>query len=66
MTTQTETRYEILSLNAGVWRNDILGDTDQNSFTTAEEAEAAIVELKNLGSDWAAAEYKVAEITPDA
>lgn len=38
------------------WDRDV---GDQNEFETRAEAEAAIDELKTLGPDWEAAEYRV-------
>lgn len=61
MATTDTTRYEIVTLDeAGQWVSDQLGDP--NVFATREEAEAAIVELRKLGEDWAEAEYDVREI----
>lgn len=61
MATTDTTRYEIVTLDeAGQWVSDQVGDP--NVFTTREEAEAAIVELRKLGEDWAEAEYDVREI----
>jgi seryl-tRNA synthetase len=59
---QTSTAlFEIVTLDeAGQWVSDQLG-TD-NVFDTREEAEAAIIELRKLGEDWAEAEYDVREI----
>lgn len=55
------TRYEIQSrTDGGEWRSDGLGDA--NEFATEAEAKQAISELRALGEDWAAAEYRVAEV----
>ncbi len=62
MTTTTDaTKYMIEGRGqAGDWSEEYVGnDTDANTFTTEEEAEESIQELRKLGDDWADAEYRV-------
>ncbi len=59
MTFQIESRNTASSLTSE-W--DIDGIGEPNAFDTYEEAEAAIEELRQLGDDWAAAEYRVVEV----
>jgi hypothetical protein len=58
--------YEILARTDGDgdWDNDSVGAP--NEFDTEDEALAAIEDLKLLGDDWAAAQYRVHEISPQA
>ncbi len=59
----TATRYEIQSRNATEtsWTDEHIGEP--NEFATVAEAEEAISILLTLGEDWAAAEYRVREIS---
>lgn len=56
-------RYQIETRNEELWHSrewspDVGGP---NEFGTEAEAEAVIEELRKLGEDWAAAEYRVVE-----
>lgn len=44
---------------ASAWDSHLVG---QGVFATRGEAEAAIVELRALGDEWATAEYRVVEV----
>ena len=55
---QIESRSQHWSSRA--WSPDGIGDS--NEFASPAEAEAMIAELRKLGEDWAAAEYRVVEV----
>lgn len=48
---------------AGPWHSDGMG-TGVLVYATEEEAKVAIGTLRELGSDWAQAEYRARELTP--
>jgi hypothetical protein len=48
------------------WTTDDLGDPDANAFTSEEQAEQTIATLRTYGEDWAAAAYRVVEVTTSA
>lgn len=58
--------YEIITRNRyGHWDNSQVGsDIEDNRFATEQDAWDAIEELRNLGDDWADAEYDVREVDP--
>lgn len=45
------------------WSADSVGDADANRFETIDEAEQAIEALRQLGDEWATAEYRVREMS---
>lgn len=52
--------YHIETLTDGQWsRADIEVTENGNEFTCITAAETAITELRQLGDDWAEAEYRV-------
>jgi len=55
--------YQIETLNANGWNADGIGDN--NEFQTRSEASEAIEALRQLGSDWATATYRVVEVAFD-
>lgn len=61
-TTKTTVRYQIETRGPASrdWTTDGIGAA--NEFATEAEAEATIEALRNLGDDWAEAEYRVTEV----
>lgn len=55
--------YRIETLDGGTWTTDGIGDPEANHFTSEAEAEATICDLRKLGEDWAAAKYRVVEVS---
>lgn len=48
---------------AGPWHSDGMG-SGPIVVASESEADAAIMELRKIGRDWAAAEYRYRELTP--
>ena len=54
--------FEIQTVHSGQWSAEI---GEPNEFDTEAEAHETIEQLKRLGDDWSAAEYRVREIVID-
>lgn len=54
-------QFEVQHKVDGNWTSNYLG-TGENQFDSEAEAEDAITQLKALGAEWAAAEYRVMPI----
>jgi hypothetical protein len=49
---------------AGEWHSDGMGTTEPIVVATEAEAAVAIQNLRQVGPDWAAAEYRARELSP--
>jgi hypothetical protein len=54
--------YRIETFLNGYWDAQAVGRDEDNRFATEEEAETQIDALRELGDEWASAEYRVVEI----